>query len=80
MMTNTQLLSYFTQKITNSTASSLRFSRPRGEANEKKRFSESFFRFNTLYFTYLTPIFSAGIFLRFAKKKIIFTFEDKKRC
>ena len=47
-MTNTQLLSYFTQKITNSTASSLRFSRPRGEANEKKRFSEGFFRFNTL--------------------------------
>lgn len=59
MMTNTQLLSYFTEKITNSTASSLRFSRPMDEANEKKRFSEAFFRFNTLYFIRLTPIFYA---------------------
>lgn len=68
---------HITQKITIYTASSLRFSRPRGETNEKKRFSEAIFWFNTLYFIRLTPIFLAAIFLRFAEIKDFFTLKYK---
>ena len=46
----------------NSTTSSLRFSRPRGETNEKKRFSEGFFRFNQHIYIELTLIFLLGFF------------------
>lgn len=54
--------------------SSLRFSRPRGEANEKKQFSEAIFRFNVHSPTRLTPFFLVGIFLRLAKSvaKVMF--------
>ena len=52
----------------NSTASSLRFSRPRDGTNEKKRFSEGFFLLNQHIYIELTLIFSVRIFLRLAKK------------
>ena len=55
----------------NSTASSLRFSRPRDGTNEKKRFSEGFFLLNQHIYIELTLIFSVRIFLRLAKNRPI---------
>ena len=52
-------------------ASSLRFFRPRGKANEKKQFSEAIFQCNKLYIFCLTPNFLVGIFLRFAEDSLL---------